>query len=421
MFILTIATATGEIVYGIRAHSNSLIADGLYSFAEGLCLIGVLLILHYSHKVGHRPKNNTFGYERLELLFGLVQEVFLLSVSLGVIVDAVNHLINPMLVHDPKLMIIIGIGGTFVGILGMAMFWGYHHDHDIEEEIHEKKKRDILAWTKQHMKPMRTSSIKTHNNTAVEIPLMTKESKYEATHHSDITSDTEITPEHVHQCTSNLDAFTYENVEMSESRIYATLHALCLHSFVVVLESIIVVVSGCMIKFIPHIDPITRKEVNTWLKYVDPLLTLIMVVIIVVRALPVIFSISEILIENVPGGIDTKQLMNEIVTTTPAIKSIHSLHIWRATAKEIYATMHLVCDEDVMLSTCTHKYGKDIQIILKSYCIRYFTLQFEYIIPNYIDELPLYRCVHGLHRKRRGHTLEEPLTKLAKDAIIRIR
>ncbi|CAF1429289.1 unnamed protein product [Rotaria sp. Silwood1] len=367
MFILTIVTATVEIVYGIRAYSNSLIADGLYSFAEGLCLIGVILILHYSHKVGHRPKNNTFGYERLELLFGLIQEVFLLSVSLGVIVDAVNHLLNPMHVHDPKLMIVIGIGGMFVGILGMAMFWGYHHNHDIEEEIYEKKKRDILAWTKQRMKPMRTSSIKTHDNTAVEIQLMTNESRAEAIDQSDITSNIEITPEYVQQY------------------------------------------------------PITGKEINTWLKYIDPLLTLIMVVIIVVRALPVIFSISEILIENVPGGIDTKQLMNEIVAATPAIKSIHSLHIWRATAKEIYATMHLVCDEDVMLSTCIHKYGKDIQNILKSYCIRYFTLQFEYIIPYYIDELPVYHCVHGLHRKRRGHTLEEPLTKLAKDALIHIR
>jgi cobalt-zinc-cadmium efflux system protein len=84
-----------------------------------------------------------------------------------------------------------------------------------------------------------------------------------------------------------------------------------------------------LIKFIPHIDPITGKEINVWLKYIDPLLTLIMVVIIAIRALPVIFSISEILIENVPAGIDTQKLMNEIITAIPAIKSIHSLHIWR--------------------------------------------------------------------------------------------
>ena len=54
-----------------------------------------------------------------------------------------------------------------------------------------------------------------------------------------------------------------------------------------------------------------------------------MVIIIVIRAVPAIFAISEILVEDVPGGINTEMLMNEIITTIPAIKSIHSFHIWR--------------------------------------------------------------------------------------------
>ena len=76
-------------------------------------------------------------------------------------------------------------------------------------------------------------------------------------------------------------------------------------------------------------DPSTGKEINVWLKYIDPLLTLIMVVIIAVRAVPVISSLSTILIENVPGGIDTQVVMTDIVTALPAVKSIHSFHIWR--------------------------------------------------------------------------------------------
>jgi hypothetical protein len=73
-----------------------------------------------------------------------------------------------------------------------------------------------------------------------------------------------------------------------------------------------------------------------------------------------------------------------------------------------------------MLSKCTNEYSKDIQKILKTYCIRYFTLQFEYKIVDTSDQLPVYRCVHALHRKRRGHTLEDSITKLAKDAITHI-
>ena len=89
----------------------------------------------------------------------------------------------------------------------------------------------------------------------------------------------------------------------------------------------------------------------------------------------------------------------------------------RASAKEIYATMHLVCDQDIPLSTCTNEYGRTIQRILKNYCIRYFTLQFEFITQNESDQVSIYRCAHVLNRRRRGHTLDEPIIKLAKDAI----
>ena len=99
---------------------------------------------------------------------------------------------------------------------------------------------------------------------------------------------------------------------------------------------------------------------------------------------------------------------------------IDILFVFRATAKEIYATLHLVCDEDVLLSTCTHEYGQQIQKICKSYCIRYFTLQFEYVTANQNEQTPVYRCVYGLHRRRRGHTLDESIIKRAKDAIVHI-
>lgn len=412
MFILTISIAVIEIVYGIRTHSNSLIADGLYSFAEGICLIGVILILRNSKNERKLKKNNTFGYERSELLFGLIQEVFLLSVSLGIVVDAVNHIVNPLHVHHPELMIYLGGMGMIVGILGMAMFWGYHHNHDIEEEITEKKKKEFLAWTTKHTKKKRKTPNVSRQNTILEtsgmVPVENKE------------IDSKLLNEDERSRIISLEGYTYENVELGESRIYATLHALCLHSFVVLLESLIVILSGLLIKYIPHYDPVTQKEINTWIKYIDPVLTLIMVVIIVVRAVPAIFSISEILIEDVPGGINTEVLMREIITSIPAIKSIHSLHIWRATAKDIYATLHLVCEDDVLISTCTNDYGRTIQKIMKTYCVQYFTLQFEHTSMVDAEHAPIYRCVHGLHRKRRGHTLDEPLTKLAKDAIVHI-
>jgi hypothetical protein len=47
-------------------------------------------------------------------------------------------------------------------------------------------------------------------------------------------------------------------------------------------------------------------------------------------------------------------------------------------------------------------------------------MQFEYITLNQSEQSPIYRCAYGLHRKRRGHTLDKPMTEEAKDAIIHI-
>ncbi len=60
MLILTVAIAIAEIVYGIRTRSQLLIADGLFSFAEGIALVGSLLALRYA-KAEHLHARNTFG------------------------------------------------------------------------------------------------------------------------------------------------------------------------------------------------------------------------------------------------------------------------------------------------------------------------------------------------------------------------
>lgn len=233
MFLLTITTATIEIIFGVRSHSNSLIADGLYSFAEGLCLIGVIIVLRSAQRGRNYHKRNTFGHERIELLFGLIQEVFLLSISLGIIVDAINHLVNPTHIHDPRLMIVLGLLGAFVGILGMIMFWGYHHDHDIEEEIIENKRNDLVQSIKKHSKPKHRSPIVSRQTTVVNTPLFTENGANEADDSTEKKTSDELIPKNIPtRRLSNLDAFTYENVQIGGSRIYATLHALCLHSFV---------------------------------------------------------------------------------------------------------------------------------------------------------------------------------------------
>lgn len=70
--------------------------------------------------------------------------MLLISLSLSIIVDAVNKLINPHQVEDPTAMIFLGSAGVFIGLLGLFLFRGYHHDHNIGNEIVEQKKNDFV-------------------------------------------------------------------------------------------------------------------------------------------------------------------------------------------------------------------------------------------------------------------------------------
>lgn len=62
--------------------------------------------------------------------------------------------------------------------------------------------------------------------------------------------------------------------------------------------------------------------------------------------------------------------------------------------------MHVVCEEDLSLSTCTNLFGRKLEKIFQTHCIRHFTIQYEYIRPG--DNIN--RCAHGPRRRRhRGH------------------
>ena len=97
----------------------------------------------------------------------------------------------------------------------------------------------------------------------------------------------------------------------------------------VLLESSIVLLTGLLNKFIPNKNQTTGELINTWLKYIDPSLTLLMVVVINIKAIPVIWSLGHILVEAVPSGIHTRQLIETIMKTIPQIRAVHGVHVWR--------------------------------------------------------------------------------------------
>ncbi|CAF0840972.1 unnamed protein product [Adineta ricciae] len=424
MLILTVGIAVAEIVYGIRTKSQLLIADGLFSFAEGIALVGSLVALRYA-KAQRLHAKNTFGWARLELLAGLLQEVLLLSLSLSITIDAINKLINPTHIEDPSAMIYLGFAGACIGLLGLFLFHGYHHDHNIGDEIVEQKKNDFVQSVCDTLRNLDSNQEKNSNeqsNTLLRSEVVINETSL-TVNEGDRSKQRLVLPslndtytnvfrtaeraqsdEHGKQLrvpnrirTRSGESISYSTLALNDDK--PELEDDFQESRAVLLESAIVLCSGLLNKFIPHIDQSTHQPINIWLKYIDPALTLVMVIIIAIKAIPVVWSLGHILVEAVPSGIDTQHLIQTIMKTIPQIRAVHSVHVWRATARDVFATLHVVCNEDLSLSTCTEIFGRQLQRVFETHCIRHFTLQFEYIQSGE----NIHKCAYGARRRHRGH------------------
>ena len=211
------------------------------------------------------------SWARLELLAGLLQEVLLLSLSLSITIDAINKLINPTHIEDPSAMIYLGFAGACIGLLGLFLFHGYHHDHNIGDEIVEQKKNDFVQSVCDTLRNLDSNQEKDSNeqsSTLLRSEVVMDETSLTANEgdHSKQrlvlpslndtytnafrTAERVQSDEHGNQLrvpnrirTRSGESVSYSTLALNddkpeleddfqESRVYATLHALCLHSLV---------------------------------------------------------------------------------------------------------------------------------------------------------------------------------------------
>lgn len=83
-------------------------------------------------------------WQRAETLGALVNGVFLVALCLSIFLEAIQRLVEPQEVQNPKLVFIVGCFGLLSNIFGLALFHdhshgGHGHDHgeDAEEDVEQ--------------------------------------------------------------------------------------------------------------------------------------------------------------------------------------------------------------------------------------------------------------------------------------------
>ncbi|MCJ1242882.1 hypothetical protein MMC30_000078 [Trapelia coarctata] len=90
-------------------------------------------------KVANQKTNSktyTYGWQRAETLGALVNGVFLVALCLSIFLEAIQRFVEPQVVTNPKLVLIVGSFGLLSNILGLLLFHEHGHSHGSSGHSH---------------------------------------------------------------------------------------------------------------------------------------------------------------------------------------------------------------------------------------------------------------------------------------------
>ncbi|XP_060034439.1 calcium/manganese antiporter SLC30A10 isoform X2 [Erinaceus europaeus] len=254
-------------------------------------------------------KKNTYGLLRADVVGAFGNSVFAVALMFSVLIEAVKRYVNPQKTEEPLLVLSAGIIGLLFNVLNYVIFL------------------DCCYCTGQG--PQADTETGDSLNTQNEPEEMVrKEKKSEA----------------------------------------LNIRGVLLHVMGDALGSVVVVVTAIIF----YVLPLKREDPCNWQCYIDPSLTIVMVIIILSSAFPLIKETAAILLQMVPKGVNVEDLMSKLLAV-PGISSVHEMHIWELISGKIIATLHIKCQRDRGYEDTSRK----IREIFHNAGIHNVTIQFE--------------------------------------------
>lgn len=107
----------------------------------------------------------------------------------------------------------------------------------------------------------------------------------------------------------------------------------------------------------------------------DPLVSLVIVVVIVKGAWPLLKESLEVLLESTPPGIKTAHVV-EAIEKIPGVKNVHDLHIWAVEPRLVMLTCHVMVAGDD--SNLTDELLRTVRArVASEFGIKHLTIQME--------------------------------------------
>lgn len=113
------------------------------------------------------------------------------------------------------------------------------------------------------------------------------------------------------------------------------------------------------------------------LYWIDPLVTVIIGIYIIKESISIIMETVDILMQSKPKDIDIEDIQHKL-KDIEGIKSLHHVHIWRLSDKEIHFESHVDLDRDLKTSDTALLREKAEAILYEQFQIDHVTMQMEF-------------------------------------------
>lgn len=334
MLCLTFAFFLTEIIFGYVTNSLALIGDSYHMLSDVMALIVGITSLRMSKK---SSRKNTFGWARTEVLGALINSVFLVALCFTIFVEAIQRLTHTHHIEHVDSMIYVGIAGLFINIIGLLLFCkqgqGRDTDTDVEMTVDTSTDQQTpdsddssVVGNRVEVTPLSADNATVNfadqscTEQAVEVPQRPAD-----------TSSTCDEPEKSDETTVDISAKNRKNKLTSGAQL--NMRAVFLHVLGDALGSVVVIISGLLIKFI----------VADWKYKIDPVLSLVLVCVIMSTTIPLLKKSALILMQTVPSHIKVAELKRKILEKVDGVCDVHELHVWQLSGNRIIATAHIRC------------------------------------------------------------------------------
>ncbi|KAI8460881.1 hypothetical protein BY996DRAFT_1545651 [Phakopsora pachyrhizi] len=139
---LNLAYMVIQMMYGVWTNSLGLISDSIHMFFDCMAL-GMGL---FASVMATWPPDEEFthGYGRVQTLSGFANGIFLMLISIFIVIEAIQRLLNPPEMNTNKLLI-VSFMGLVVNLVGMFCTGHHHHHHHGHSHSHDHDHHDARS------------------------------------------------------------------------------------------------------------------------------------------------------------------------------------------------------------------------------------------------------------------------------------